>query len=236
MHFLDLTLPTPDENLALDEALLLDAEDGVGGEVLRLWEWPRLAVVVGSGGKVAEDVDDDACSAAGVPILRRSSGGGTVLLGAGCLCFSVVLAFARDPILEDLHGSYAYILRRVIDTLPVPGIELAGICDLALNGKKFSGNAQQRKRTHLLHHGTILYDFDLTLVARYLREPPRRPDYRGSRDHDAFIGNLGLRRADLVTALRCAWEPMTESAAWPTDRVAQLVRDRYGLTTWSRRR
>ena len=236
MHFLDLTLPSPEENLALDEALLLDAEDGISGEVLRLWEWPRLAVVLGSGGKLAEDVDDDGCSADGVPILRRSSGGGTVLLGAGCLCFSVVLAFARDLILEDLHGSYAYILRRVIDALPVPGVELAGICDLALDGKKFSGNAQQRKRNHLLHHGTLLYDFNLSPVPRYLREPPRRPDYRGSRGHDAFIRNLGIRRADLVAALRRAWEPLTETTTWPADRVAQLVRDRYGLTAWSRRR
>ncbi len=236
MHFLDLTLSSPEENLALDEALLLDAEDGIGGEVLRLWEWPRFAVVLGSGGKLAEDVDDDECGADGVPILRRSSGGGTVLLGAGCLCFSVVLAFARDPILEDLHGSYAYILRRVIDALPMPGIALAGICDLALDGKKFSGNAQQRKRYHLLHHGTILYDFDLARVSRFLREPPRRPDYRGIRDHDSFIGNLDLPRAELVAALRRAWEPMTETVAWPTDRVAQLVRDRYALATWSRRR
>ena len=236
MHFLDLTLPTPEENLALDEALLLDAEDGLGGEILRLWEGPRLAVVLGSGGKLGEDVDDDACSAAGVPILRRSSGGGTVLLGEGCLCFSVVLAFARDPILEDLHGSYAYILARIIDALPMPGVEMAGICDLVLDGKKFSGNAQQRKRHHLLHHGTILHGFDLSLVQRYLREPPRRPDYRGSRGHDEFIRNLDLNRADLVAALRHAWEPLTPTSEWPRDRVTRLVGERYSLAAWNRRR
>ena len=236
MHFLDLTLPTPEENLALDEALLLDAEDGIGGEVLRLWEAHRLAVVLGSGGKLSEDVDDDACRADGVPILRRSSGGGTVLLGKGCLCFSVVLAFGRDPVLEDLHGSYAYILRRVIDALPEPGVELVGICDLALGGKKFSGNAQQRKRHHLLHHGTILYGFDLSLIPRYLREPPRRPDYRGSREHDAFICNLAASRAALVAASRQAWEPLTATTDWPRDRVARLVRERYARAEWSRRR
>ena len=32
----------------------------------------------------------------------------------------------------------------------------------------FSGNAQQRKRSHLLHHGSLLYDFDLKLIGRYL--------------------------------------------------------------------
>src|SRR3954452_17786953 len=83
MRFLDLTLPGAAENLALDEALLLEAEAGRSGEVLRVWEWPRPAVVLGSGCKLAEDVWEEACAADGVPVLRRSTGGGTVLLGAG---------------------------------------------------------------------------------------------------------------------------------------------------------
>src|SRR5437667_5341974 len=90
MRFLDLTLPTAAENLALDEALLLEAEAGRGGEVLRLWEWSRYAVVLGAGCRLAE-VDEAACAADAVPILRRASGGGTVLLGPGCLCYTLVL-------------------------------------------------------------------------------------------------------------------------------------------------
>src|SRR5579872_7437387 len=94
MRYLGLTLPTPEENLAFDEALLLAAEAG-GGEVLRVWEWPRPAVVLGSGGRLAEEVDRAACRADGVPVLRRSSGGGTVLLGGGCLLFTLVLDTER---------------------------------------------------------------------------------------------------------------------------------------------
>src|SRR5438067_790620 len=74
MDFLDLTLPTLAENLALDEALLLEAEDGRGGEVLRVWEWPTPAVVLGAAGVVADDVDAAACAADGVP--RRGAAGG----------------------------------------------------------------------------------------------------------------------------------------------------------------
>src|SRR5205823_3839366 len=69
MRLLDLTLPDPAENLALDEALLLSAEEGTAGEVLRLWEQPTYAVVVGSGGSVRIDVDEAACAAEGVPVL-----------------------------------------------------------------------------------------------------------------------------------------------------------------------
>src|SRR5690349_19969206 len=80
MHFLDLTLPILAENLALDEALLLEGEDGRGGEVLRPWEWPRRAVVLGAGCWFAADVYEASCLHDGVPLLRRASGGGTVLL------------------------------------------------------------------------------------------------------------------------------------------------------------
>src|SRR3954462_7408222 len=109
MRLLDLTLPTLNANLALDEALLLDAEAGVP-EVLRFWEWPDAAVVLGAGGKVAEEANVVECDTAKVPIVRRSSGGGTVLLGSGCLLYSLVLSYERDPRLADLHASYRVIL------------------------------------------------------------------------------------------------------------------------------
>src|SRR5262245_36170851 len=98
-RFLDRTLPTLAENLALDEALLIAAEAG-GPEVLRLWRWPAPAVVLGAGGRLADDVRADACAADGVPVRRRSSGGGTVLLGPGCLCYSLVLGMDRPGLRE----------------------------------------------------------------------------------------------------------------------------------------
>ena len=75
MHLLDLTLPNLPANLALDEALLLSAEAG-GPEVLRFWEWPGPAVIIGAGGKWHDEAQVAACQRDGVPILRRSSGGG----------------------------------------------------------------------------------------------------------------------------------------------------------------
>src|SRR5262249_44963282 len=158
MHCLDLTLPTVAANLSLDEALLLEAELGAGGEVLRFWEWPAPAVILGAGCCLAADVDEVACRTDGVPILRRSSGGGTVLLGPGCLLYSLVLAYDRAPSLREVRPSYDYILGRIRAVLVdlLPGVEQAGISDLAAAGRKVSGNAQQRKRRHLLHHGTLL--------------------------------------------------------------------------------
>src|SRR5215217_4866338 len=170
----DHTAATADENLALDEALLLAAEAGEGGEILRFWEWPTPAVVLGAGGSVRIDVNEAACRADGVSVHRRASGGGTVLLGRGCLLFSLVLAYDRAAELRHVNASYRWLLGRVLDALrPLAVVEPAGISDLAVGGLKVSGNAQQRKARYLLHHGTLLYAFDLPHVARYLSPPER---------------------------------------------------------------
>jgi lipoate---protein ligase len=234
MLYLDLTLPDAADNLALDEALLLQAESGEGGEVLRMWEYPRPVVVLGAGCNWAEEVYEASCTADAVPILRRSSGGGTVLLGRGCLLYSVVLRYDRSPRLDEIGSSYAYILERI--SVVFPGLAPAGTSDLAVGGRKCSGNAQQRKRSHLLHHGTLLYDFDTALVSRYLRPPPRQPEYRGGREHAAFLGNLPLLGDELKHRLRDVWQAQPQGEAYPDELVQQLTAEKYSRAEWNRRR
>lgn len=238
MKHLDLTLPTLAENLALDEALLLEAEAGRGGEVLRLWESPEPGVVLGVSGKVADEVLADRCQADQVPILRRSSGGGTVLLGPGCLCFSLILNYEQAAELREIGCSYCFILGQLAQALAdvAPGIGPAGTSDLAIDGRKVSGNAQQRKRRFLLHHGTFLYDADPKSMAAYLKLPARQPDYRAARSHDAFLTNLPIGTFELRRRLREAWQAVEEVREWPVDLVQQLVETKYSLATWNLRR
>jgi lipoate---protein ligase len=237
MRFLDRTLGILPENLALDEALLLQAEGGQGGEVLRTWEWSGLAVVLGAGGRLAEDVDEGACTADDVPILRRSSGGGTVLVGAGCLLYSLVLAYERARALTDIRSSYCYIFDPIRAALAdaVPGVECAGTSDLAIAGRKFSGNAQQRKRRYLLHHGSLLYAFDLEGVGRYLRAPARQPEYRRGREHAAFLTNLPLGAEEIKRRLRDAWQTTETMTTIPVEQVHDLAA-KYASAEWTRRR
>src|SRR4051812_19016198 len=144
MRLLDLTLPDAAANVALDEALLLAAEDGSGGEVLRLWENPGHAVILGSGGSVEIDVNEPACEADGVPILRRASGGGTVVIGPGCLCFGVVMRYDRAAGLDTIAGSARYVIGWLVEALRpvIPDVRIDAISDLTTSGRKFSGSAQ----------------------------------------------------------------------------------------------
>jgi lipoate-protein ligase A len=238
VRLLDLTLPSAVENLALDEALLLRAEGDGGGEVLRLWEFPAPVVVLGAGCRLQDDVNETACLADGVPVLRRASGGGTVLWGRGCLLFSLVLRYDRAPELATIDGSYRRILGRIGDALADVGVQPArqGVSDLTLNGCKFSGNAQQRKREHLLHHGTLLYAFDLSQVGRYLTLPPRQPEYRDGRPHEEFLCNLPLSGDELRRRLRQAWMVQEAEQTWPEAEVRRLAAEKYTKEDWIRRR
>jgi lipoate---protein ligase len=238
MYYLNRTLSSAAANLALDEALLLQAEEQDGPEVLRLWELPAPAVVLGAGCKLTDDVHEDACRRDGVPILRRASGGGTVLLGPGCLCFTLVLAIKRDPALQEILPSYDFICARLQSALSelLPEVAQAGVSDLATNSTKFSGSAQQRKRHFVLHHGTLLYDFNLQLVARYLRLPARQPHYRRQRDHADFLTNVPVSAAILHQRLCTAWNAYEELATWPEERVRQLTSMKYATDAWNRRR
>ena len=83
-------------NIAADEALLIACEqDLIGHEsALRIWRQRSWAVVMGASGRYLDEVYVERCHQRGVPVARRSSGGGTVLLGPGTLCVSWVWPLA----------------------------------------------------------------------------------------------------------------------------------------------
>ena len=228
--------------LALDEALLEEAHEGLRAEpVVRTWMAGRPAVVVGSSSRVEEEVDVAACRAAGVAIVRRPSGGATVLLGPGCLMWTVVSPFPEGvPPVERIHEA---MLGPLAGGLVAEGIAASrrGTSDLVIDStdglRKVSGNALRVRRHGVLYHGTLLDAFDIPLAERLLRHPPREPDYRGRRPHGAFLANLGLGREWLEGFVRRAFgatEPYP-AAAIPWPRVERLLAERYADAAWTHR-
>ncbi len=238
MRYLDLTLPLPAENLALDEALLDQAEQSAEPqEILRVWEPGQVMVVVGRSSRLEEEVDLAACRAAAVPVLRRASGGAAIVTGPGCLMYGLILSCQRQPALRAVDLAHQFVLQRMVAALErrVPHVRCQGISDLALEQRKFSGNSMRCKREHLLYHGTLLYDFPLDLVGRFLRQPPRQPEYRAGRDHGAFLTNLPLDATTLRQALAAAWQADRPYADWPQAETARLALQRYSQADWNQR-
>ena len=238
IKYLDLTLPSPEENLALDEALLDACNDG-GAEALRFWESPRYFVVVGLGRSVGEDVDQKACAADNVAILRRCSGGGTVLQGPGCLNYALVLRQERDPGLRTVSDANRHIMERNRTALAAEtGLEVRveGHTDLAVDGLKFSGNSQRRRRHALLFHGTFLLGFDISKVEQFLRLPGLQPEYRRGRRHHEFLRNLELEPESVKAAIQRAWDGRSPLTGVPSKAIRTLVEAKYSRTDWNFRR
>jgi lipoate-protein ligase A len=236
VKYLDLTFPDPASNLACDEALLELCENSGEEGVLRVWEPADYFVVVGYSNKVLSEVNVSACNAKGIPILRRFSGGGAVLQGPGCLNYSLVLRNERLGIPPDLTDSYHYVLSRHLSLCANDGaaaVQIQGVSDLALDGRKFSGNAQHRKRLCSLFHGTLLLYFDIALIETCLLMPSRQPAYRHGRSHEAFLCNLSMPPEDVRKALRNAWGAEEALHEVPFDRIEALVGERYSRQEWN---
>jgi len=236
MKRIDLTLDTPEANLALDEALWETADEaGESGEVLRLWESPCPLVVLGRASRLAVEVNEAACRARGIPLLRRCSGGASVVVGPGCLMYSAVLSLRLRPQLQQISAAHCFVLKTLGDALRrvVPEVQCQGTSDLTLDDRKFSGNSLRVRRTHLLYHGTILYEFPLSLVSECLRTPPRQPCYRQGRRHDEFLVNLPASRSALQEALIAGWAAFEPWTDWPSQRTLDLVDSRYSQAEWN---
>ena len=236
MRYLDLTLPAPAENLALDEALLQEAETARRAcETLRIWEPAAPMVVIGRSSKIELEVRTDACRELCIPVLRRASGGAAIVAGPGCLMYAVVLSYQRNPALRAVDRAHRFVLDTMAGALAplVPGVGCRGISDLAVGDRKFSGNSVRCRREHLLYHGTLLYDFPLQLIDRCLKMPPRRPEYRNDREHDRFVGNLPLDAKAIRRAVATAWDAEESLHDWPQELTARLAAEKYGRPQWN---
>jgi len=230
VRLLDLTLPSPVENLALDEVLLDELDRRGGDPLLRFWESDRYFVVLGRACRRCDDVHAEACRRDGILVLKRASGGGTVLQGPGCLSYALALPLGWHADLRDIRTTNRFILERIAQALHRWGpVAFRGISDLAIDGFKISGNAQRRTRHAVLFHGTILHGLPIDLVARYLTQPTRQPDYRADRPHGSFLRTIDAPLQDIKQAIAAAW-----NAEAATDDVSR-VRLRSAIATVIRR-
>ena len=234
----EFTLDDAAADVALDDYLLQTTEDDDAPPILRLWELSRPAVIVGRSNRVEQNVNVTACRADGVPIIRRSSGGGTVLLGPGSLVYSLILRVDSGSRLVDIDSTTRLIMNRIRDALQslLPGVSCEGVSDLAINSLKVSGNSQRWLRRTVLHHGTFLYQFDLPLIERYLGTPERVPEYRVNRSHREFLRNIPLSREALVGALVETWDARHSMPVPDLEAVHRAARERYRDDDWNFRR
>ena len=209
-------------------------EAGHGEGILRFWESPTCFVVLGYANKADSEVYLDRCELDGIPVLRRCSGGGTVVQGPGCLNYTLVLPI--EGALESITESNCFVMQRVRDAIQEivkEPVEIRGHTDLTLNNLKFSGNAQRRRKKFLLFHGSFLLTFDLGLIDRLLKFPSREPNYREGRSHHEFLTLLKASVGQVKDRLRIHWLADRVLDPVPRAEIQKLVEIRYSQAEWN---
>ena len=205
-------------NLAMEEFFILSREWGGVPAVLFFYE-NSDSVVLGKSQQYQREVYSHKALP---PVIRRGSGGGSVVHFKGNLNYGLLLDLSVYPELFPIGTSYRAILGAVSrglfglsDGLSPPSLTShhglrggpSGISDIATTArgasKKISGNAQLRKRGRLLHHGTLLYDLKgSNRISYWLRPPGVEPEYRAGRTHRDFMARVLPLRSRSVVASR----------------------------------
>lgn len=195
-----------EDHLKCDDDFLLNFPDNQS-LYLRLWELDYYCIVLGRSNKEESETYKELATKFNIQIIKRSSGGGTVILGPGCLCYSL---FA--PTSTQEHANISRTNFSVMNAFQKSfskhfnNVEVNGITDLCINEHKFSGNAQRRLKHATLFHGTFLYDFDLSIIYKFLKHPTKEPEYRKQRSHKEFLTNIKISKANLETLIKTTFQ------------------------------
>lgn len=185
LHLVRLRNDSILQQLRLEEALL--RADRRNWCILNSGSEP--AVVLGVSGKVELLLDCERMAQEPLPVIRRFSGGGTVVVDANTLFATFIIERSQlahvdgypDAIMRWSEGIYAPILPS--------GVFQRRENDYAIGDRKFGGNAQYLCRDRWLHHTSLLWDYDPRLMD-YLLLPSRQPVYRAGRSHEDFVCTL----------------------------------------------
>ena len=127
-------------------------------DVFLLWQ-NSPAVIVGSFQNICREVHVETLRRLGIPVVRRMSGGGTVYHDLGNVNYTYISR-------QDGMVDYDRCLQPVINALNDIGVPARKnrTCDIAIGEEKISGSAQRSAGGRVLHHGTLLFQSDLTVL------------------------------------------------------------------------
>jgi lipoate---protein ligase len=170
-----------------DAALLAQP---AGSAQCLVWQPPQTCVVIGRGSKLDTEVIVEHITADAIPVFQRPSGGCAVVLTPAMFVASFVLGTEQQLPSTDYFFRFTHILIRALASLGVHDLRFRGISDIAIGDRKVAGTALYRNRERVFYHAVVNASGAVDLMERYLRHPPRLPDYRSNRPHSEFVTSL----------------------------------------------
>lgn len=183
MRYLETGSTNPAFNLAFEEYILTHR---MQGDYLLLWQ-NDSTIVIGQNQSAEAEINRSFVEQQRIRVVRRSTGGGAVYHDLGNLNYSFITD-AGD--VESL--TMARFANPVVTALKNLGLqaEVSGRNDILINKKKISGTAQRIYKNRILHHGTLLFDTDFSVLSEALRTAPEKYQSRGMTSVKSRVGNI----------------------------------------------
>ena len=205
----------PAYNLALEEILCCS-----GRGVFMLWR-NEPSIILGRFNDVNQSVNLDSCK--DIQIVRRNSGGGAVYHDLGNVNYSFILNDSKKYSLSF----FAEIVINILQEIGINGTLEFTHNDILLNGLKISGTAQYHHNDIILHHGTLLFDSDLTMIPRLLKRSGKVTNIRPALQQDMNIHEFMRHLRDKING-----EVMALSEK-EIQRANELMQKKYLNTKWN---
>ena len=183
-HLLHLSSLSTYEQLQLEEALLRADEHNW----CLLNHGSHPALIMGISGQPHQLLHQDLFKQKPLPLIRRFSGGGTVVVDEQTCFISFICQTNTLPVLpfpEKIMRWTEEIYRPIFGPLPFSLQEN----DYVIGHHKCGGNAQSITKQRWLHHSSFLWDYCPQKMS-YLTMPPKTPAYRKHRTHEDFLCRL----------------------------------------------
>ena len=202
MYYIESSNTDPYRNLALEQVIFDRLDPDM--DHFMLWQ-NKNAIIVGKHQNTSEEINASFVKEHGINVARRLSGGGAVYHDLGNINFTFIRSSGNERGLD--FSFFCEPVKEVLRTFGVP-VELSGRNDMTVEGMKFSGNAQYIKGGRVMHHGTILYDSDLSMLSKALKPGTDKIESRGIKSVRGRVTNIrpymkeDMSVADFREALR----------------------------------
>lgn len=236
--FIDVKTTDPDHNLALEEYIFSFMPRD--REYLYLWQNDN-AIIIGRHQNTLAEIDQSYVDQKGIRVVRRLSGGGAVYHDMGNLNFTFIVD-AQTNSQVDLRT----FCLRIAEALQALGLDaqVDGRNDILVSGCKVSGNAQYMKEGRVMHHGTLLFDSDLTVLGQALRPDPEKIKAKGVKSVGSRVGNIrSFLKTDMTLSqfrahlAECLLKDIPYSCyelnAEDMSAVEAIRAERYGTWQWN---
>ena len=147
----------------------------------------KPSIIVGRHQNTIEEINRDYVKENGIEVVRRISGGGAVYHDYNNLNYTIISKESEDKAFD--FKSFSVTVIKTLESLGVKA-EFTGRNDLEIDGKKFCGNAQAYINGRIMHHGCLLFDVDLSVLAKALKVSKDKIESKGVKSVRARVTNI----------------------------------------------